>query len=67
MFTPDWQKSSHSAEAANCLYVAAAEDGTIRLRESDAPGVILAATTANLRTLIHAVKDGQFDHLTQSS
>ncbi|MPY64929.1 DUF397 domain-containing protein, partial [Streptomyces spongiae] len=36
-----WQKSTHSAEAANCLYVAATPTGTIRLRESDEPHTIL--------------------------
>jgi len=57
----DWQKSSYSAEAANCVYVAAAADGTVRIRESDAPGVILTATPAALRSLLLAVKAGEFD------
>ena len=36
-----WQKSSYSQEASSCVYVAAAPDGTIHLRESDNPDVIL--------------------------
>ncbi|MEU5188644.1 DUF397 domain-containing protein [Streptomyces klenkii] len=53
-----WQKSSYSGNAANCLYVAATP-GAIRLRESDAPDLILTASPAALRALIHAAKAGR--------
>jgi hypothetical protein len=52
----NWQKSSFSAEAANCVNVAAMTDGTLRLRESDAPGRILTATREGLSALLTAVK-----------
>lgn len=58
-----WQKSSYSPEEANCLYLARSANGTIHLRESDAPDVILRATPAALRALLHRVKTGEFDHL----
>jgi hypothetical protein len=54
-----WQKSSFSGDENNsCLYVAAAPDGTLRLRESDAPDEILATTPARLGHLIRAVRAG---------
>lgn len=51
-----WQKSSYSNEGANCVNVAAASDGTIRLRESDKPDVIIAATRSSLSALLALVK-----------
>ncbi|MFJ2874212.1 DUF397 domain-containing protein [Streptomyces sp. NPDC087298] len=54
-----WQKSSFSGEAANCVNVAAAPDGTLRLRESDAPGVILVATRAGLSALVASIKENK--------
>ncbi|MFC9431134.1 DUF397 domain-containing protein [Streptomyces sp. NPDC056987] len=59
----NWQKSSHSGEAANCVYVAATGDGTIKLRESDTPDTILTTTPDSLRALILRVKAGEFDRL----
>jgi hypothetical protein len=50
-----WQKSSYSAEAANCLYVAATT-GAIHLRESDEPEVILITTRPRLGALIRTLK-----------
>ncbi|SOB85325.1 DUF397 domain-containing protein [Streptomyces sp. 1331.2] len=64
MAATDWQKSSYSADAANCIYLAAAADGTIRIRESDDPGTILTTAPDRLRILIFGVKAGEFDHLT---
>jgi Domain of unknown function (DUF397) len=63
MPTHNWQKSSYSGEAANCVYLAAAQDGTIKIRESDAPDVILTTTPENLKALILGIKAGEFDHL----
>jgi len=51
-----WQKSSFSGEAANCVNVAAAPDGTLRLRESDVPDVILTATQVGLSALLASIK-----------
>ncbi|MFJ6623381.1 DUF397 domain-containing protein [Kitasatospora sp. NPDC091335] len=60
-----WQKSSYSTQAANCVYVAAASDGTIKIRESDDPGVVITALPDSLRALLSGVKAGEFDHLTR--
>lgn len=60
----NWQKSSYSPDAGNCIYVATADDSTIKIRESDAPGVILTTTPDNLRAFIQGVKAGEFDHFT---
>ncbi|MGP3634093.1 DUF397 domain-containing protein, partial [Streptomyces sp. 24-1644] len=47
-----WQKSSHSAEAANCVCLAVAPDGTIRLRDSKAPATVVATTPQALRRFL---------------
>ncbi|MGW7573237.1 DUF397 domain-containing protein [Streptomyces sp. NPDC054765] len=62
MTTYDWQKSSYSAQGSNCLYVAAPDGQTIKLRESDDPDFILTTTPANLKAFILGVKAGEFDH-----
>ncbi|MGW0572595.1 DUF397 domain-containing protein [Streptomyces tauricus] len=50
----NWQKSSFSGgPQGNCLYIAAAPDGTLRLRESAAPGVILTTEPQALAGLLH--------------
>jgi hypothetical protein len=51
-----WQKSTYSPDASNCVYVAAPTPGTIHLRESDEPDVVLATTTPGLRALICGLK-----------
>lgn len=56
MKTFEWQKSSYSAEGANCVNVAAAPDGLLRLRESTDPGTTLAVRPAALRGLLKAIK-----------
>ncbi|MFJ2112399.1 MULTISPECIES: DUF397 domain-containing protein [unclassified Streptomyces] len=33
----NWQKSSYSGQGANCINVAAADKGSVKLRESDVP------------------------------
>ncbi len=63
MSTCDWQKSSYSGDGSNCLNISATPDGTIRLRESDDPDVIVTTTPEKLRAFILGVKDGEFDHL----
>ncbi|GAA3373551.1 hypothetical protein GCM10020367_33920 [Streptomyces sannanensis] len=51
-----WQKSSYSEDQANCLHLAAAPNGTVRLRESDEPDVILTTTPARLAALIRHIQ-----------
>jgi hypothetical protein len=51
-----WQKSTFSEDQANCVHVATAPDGTIRLRESDAPYVVMSAEPAQLALLIRQIK-----------
>jgi hypothetical protein len=53
----NWQKSSFSGgPESNCLYVAVAPDGTIRLRESDEPRTVLATTPEGLAALLHHLR-----------
>ncbi len=54
-----WRKSSYSANAANCVNVAMGIDASIRLRESDDPGLVLVTNAASLGALIRAAKAGQ--------
>ncbi|MEU7222422.1 DUF397 domain-containing protein [Streptomyces chrestomyceticus] len=56
MHVHHWQKSSYSNEGANCIYIAAASDGTVRLRESADPEVILSATREGLAGFVAALK-----------
>ncbi|MEU5640173.1 DUF397 domain-containing protein [Streptomyces milbemycinicus] len=60
----DRQKSSHSAQGSNCLSIAAPTPDVIKIRESDAPDIILTATPATLGVFIRAAKAGRFDRLT---
>ncbi|MBO1418913.1 DUF397 domain-containing protein [Streptomyces sp. FH025] len=64
MAVHDWQKSSFSGDAANCIYVSATTDRVIRIRESDDPGTIITTRPDTLRALINGFKAGEFDHLT---
>lgn len=52
MTEPNWQKSTYSETASSCVYLATAPDGTILLRESDEPEVILSTGRPQLRELI---------------
>ncbi|WP_316519961.1 DUF397 domain-containing protein [Kitasatospora brasiliensis] len=63
MIVESWQKSSFSGDTANCVYVTAAPDGTVKMRESDEPDVIITTSPAKLRDLLGGVKAGEFDHL----
>lgn len=56
--SPEWQKSTYSDAAASCVYLAPSPTGTIHLRESDDPDVILTTTPARLRLLITRIKAG---------
>ncbi|AVH57472.1 MULTISPECIES: DUF397 domain-containing protein [Streptomyces] len=53
----NWQKSTFSGgPEADCLYVATAPDGTIRLRESDTPNVILSTAPEGLAALLRHLR-----------
>jgi len=53
----NWQKSSFSGgPESNCLYIATAPDGTIRLRESDEPRTVIATAPAGLSALLRHIK-----------
>ncbi|MFJ4188589.1 DUF397 domain-containing protein [Kitasatospora sp. NPDC089509] len=64
MAVHNWQKSSFSGDAANCVYVSAVADCAVRIRESDDPDRVITTTPATFRALIRGVKAGEFDHLT---
>jgi hypothetical protein len=54
-----WQKSTFSGgPQGECITLAAAPDGTIRLRESDAPRTVLTATPHELAALLRGIKCG---------
>ncbi|MDX3532210.1 DUF397 domain-containing protein [Streptomyces sp. ID05-39B] len=61
MQTLHWQKSSYSGDSSNCVYVAASVTGTLHLRESDQPDVILTTTAPGLHTFICALKERKWD------
>ncbi|MCX4234033.1 DUF397 domain-containing protein [Streptomyces ortus] len=54
-----WQKSSFSSEGNNCLELAIAPDGTLRLRESDHPATAIAVPRAGLHSLLATVRHGK--------
>lgn len=56
MHTSDWQKSTYSPDGSNCVYIAAAPDNTIHLRESDDPDITLTTTPDRLHALIRTLK-----------
>ncbi|MEU6765255.1 DUF397 domain-containing protein [Streptomyces sp. NPDC046853] len=52
----NWQKSSFSGgPEGECLYIATAPDGTIRLRESDAPDTVLSTAPGPLAALLESL------------
>ena len=59
MTTPYWQKSTYSGDASNCVYIAGGPTDVIRLRESDAPEVILTTTPERLRHLMNALNSAR--------
>ncbi|MER5970213.1 DUF397 domain-containing protein [Streptomyces sp. NPDC002055] len=63
MPTPHWQTSSLCQGASNCLGLALGPDGTVLLRESAEPDVIVTTTPDKLRAFILGIKAGEFDHL----
>lgn len=65
MLPHTWQKSSYSGEGSNCIYIASTANGTIKIRESDAPEAIVTTTPAKLRAFIQGIKAGEFDHFAE--
>ncbi|MCO8303961.1 MULTISPECIES: DUF397 domain-containing protein [Streptomyces] len=63
MPTHCWRKSTYSSQGANCLYVSAPDNATIRLRESDEPDTILTTTPTALTAFIRSAKAGRLDRL----
>jgi hypothetical protein len=60
MSEPEWQKSSFSAGGAeNCMEFAAhTHTGTVHLRESDDPTIVLTTTPQRLSSLLNAIHNG---------
>lgn len=53
----NWQKSTFSGgPEGECLYIATTPDGTLRLRESDAPDDILHTASRGLAALLRHIK-----------
>jgi hypothetical protein len=58
--TYQWRKSSYSGDGSNCVCVAVAPDGTVRLRDSKVPDVLVATRPEALDRFIRAAADGRF-------
>jgi hypothetical protein len=58
-----WQKSSFSGTGTSndCLEVATAPDGRLRLRESDQPVAVVTTVPAQWDVFVKGVKAGEFD------
>ncbi|MER5553199.1 DUF397 domain-containing protein [Streptomyces sp. NPDC002793] len=56
-----WRTSSYSGDASNCVNLLIAPDGTIRLRDSKVPQVIVATGPHALQHFIKAVVSGAFE------
>ncbi|MER7702010.1 DUF397 domain-containing protein [Kitasatospora sp. NPDC097605] len=59
----NWQKSTFSGDAAECVEIAS-DSKLVHIRESDDPTAVITTTKANLATWLQAAKAGEFDHLT---
>ncbi|MBV6700601.1 DUF397 domain-containing protein [Kitasatospora aureofaciens] len=56
----DWQKSSASGEANECVEIRAA-DGLVEIRESDLAEVVVRTTPRKWAAFVRGVKAGEFD------
>ncbi|WP_031517751.1 DUF397 domain-containing protein [Streptomyces sp. NRRL F-5123] len=56
--TTTWQKSTYSNDSGDCVEVAATAGGTVLIRESDDPGVVLSTTPGALARFLQAIKRG---------
>ncbi|SFD28344.1 protein of unknown function [Streptomyces aidingensis] len=60
----EWIKSSYSNGQGNCAEFAQLPSGEVALRNSRFPeGPALVYTPEEIRALLQAAKDGEFDHL----
>lgn len=58
-----WRKSSFSTDSeGNCLELGQHE-GSIVMRESDAPGTVVTTSSTKLEAFIRSVKAGGLDHV----
>jgi hypothetical protein len=60
IFGADWRKSSYSAEG-NCVEVAFLGDGVAIRNSSDRQGPMLVFSSADWRSFLRGVRDGEFD------
>jgi uncharacterized protein DUF397 len=51
-----WQKSTYSQEQGDCVELAATAGGSVLIRESDEPGVVLSTTPSSLARFLQAIK-----------
>ncbi|MEV0218021.1 DUF397 domain-containing protein [Streptomyces sp. NPDC050704] len=56
MIDLNWQKSTYSESGSSCVYLATTPTGTILLRESDDPEVVLTARPHQLAALIATLR-----------
>ncbi|MCH0541800.1 DUF397 domain-containing protein [Streptomyces sp. MUM 203J] len=56
-----WRKSSYSGDGSNCVCLAVAADGTVRLRDSKVPGTVTACSPVAFGRFLGALVDGQFE------
>ncbi|UGY93379.1 DUF397 domain-containing protein [Streptomyces gobiensis] len=56
----NWQKSSYSSQASNCVELAPdLTPGAIYLRESDDPSTVITTTSARLAAFLTAARSGK--------
>jgi hypothetical protein len=51
-----WQQSSYCPEGNSCVNLAASPNGTLHLRESDDPDVVLHTTPTAIRLLLKGLQ-----------
>jgi hypothetical protein len=56
--TLNWQKSTFSNESNDCVELAVTARGTVLIRESEEPGVVLSTTPSALARFLQAIKRG---------
>jgi hypothetical protein len=56
--TLNWQKSTYSNEKSECVELAVTARGTVLIRESDQPGVVLSTTPTALARFLQTIKRG---------
>lgn len=52
----EWKKSSYSPDGSNCVSLALAPDGSVRLRDSKVPDVVVVLGASALREFVDGVK-----------